>query len=61
MCQCRNKVCGEAHVTQQREHPIITLMNYKRIHPEYVYHLEKADLIKEKVLRDFWNIWGFFS
>ena len=30
MCQCRNKVWREAHITQQREHPIIMFMNYKR-------------------------------
>ena len=31
MCRCRSKVWREAHITQQREHPIIMLMNYKRI------------------------------
>ena len=31
MCRCRNKVWRDEHITQQREHPIIMLMNYKRI------------------------------
>ena len=31
MCQYHNKVCREAYVMQQSEHPIIMLMNYKRI------------------------------
>ena len=31
MCRCRKKVWREAHITQQHEHPVITLMNYKRM------------------------------
>ena len=31
MCRCRNKVWREAHIAQQCEHPVIMLMNYKRI------------------------------
>ena len=71
MCQCCNKVWGEAHITQKREHPIIMLMNYKRIEHwvlSQVFHsplspLSRGSLVPFHFLPLGWynlHIWGYW-